>query len=187
MQKVTLSNPFLFVRAKNEIPEWFSTTSPRNPISISIKPGDNKWKGVAACALFSVNTYTDAEFSNYWYHFILETDVRLKPYVTDWKVDIRSYRSSSYLLLIKYEPSFRFSEWELNRSTEVRASFETNNPFMAVRECGIRLVYEEDAGRHMTHILPASDAICLNKDEDNAVLESGWLSQDRVDKPTLKW
>ncbi|PRQ21562.1 hypothetical protein RchiOBHm_Chr7g0240591 [Rosa chinensis] len=52
---------------------------------------------------------------------------------------------------------------------------------MVVQQCGIRLVYEQDAGWPY-RIVGGDDPICLNKVKDDAsVLESGWLSQ------SLEW
>jgi hypothetical protein len=128
-----------------------------------------------------------AEFSNYSYQITLETDVwRLRPYGIDWQVELRPFRSCSDLTLIYYEPSFKFPEWALNKSTVVRARFETNNPFMVVHKCGIRLIYEQDAGWFSTKVCPEVATICLNEDEGDAVLEAGWRGQDQVNK-YFKW
>ncbi|XP_062025777.1 TMV resistance protein N-like [Rosa rugosa] len=178
---------------ENEIPEWFSTTSTGNPISIQIPSNlsdDHTWKGVAACAVFSVkrrNTTTlsvtepDPDFSNYLYQIRMETDAfRLKPYVTDWEGRLRPDRplgSSSHLLMIFYLPSLVFPKRGLNQSTVLAANFETDNPFMVLQKCGIRLVYEQDDGWYYNKLFPGVRPIFLNRDEDDAARESGWLIQ----------
>ncbi|KAM5575910.1 hypothetical protein ABKV19_014715, partial [Rosa sericea] len=150
------SKPSDIIYFDNEIPEWFSTISTSNPISISIPPDltdDDKWKGVTMCAVFAVKGHTvlsviesDLELSNYFYQCTMETDVfRMKPFIFDGE-EIRHLRSSSHLVLISYVAGWQFPKWELNQSTMVAAKFETNNPFMEVQKCGIRLVYEQDAG-----------------------------------------
>ncbi|KAK9933058.1 hypothetical protein M0R45_020271 [Rubus argutus] len=141
----SLTNPFYSIGADNKIPVWFDHTSTSN--SILIPTGDKKWKGVATCGVFSVNNTTaDVEFSNYWYQITLETDVvSLEPFVFDRKV-YEGVRPTSDLCLTHYEPSSSFPKSGLNASTVVRARFETNNPFVVVQKCGIRLAYGKDAG-----------------------------------------
>ncbi|KAM5575899.1 TMV resistance protein N-like [Rosa sericea] len=178
---------FIGIYPRDEIPEWFSTISTRNPISISIRhqnlADDNEWKGFAACAIFSVKGHTaltliepDPDFLNYSCQVTLETDVmRLEPKVLE--MELGRLGSSSHLLVIFFLSSWKFPQWGLNRSTVVRATFETTNPSMVVQKCGIRLVYEQDAGWH-SRIFGEDDPIFLNEVEDDAsVLESGWLSQ----------
>ncbi|XP_062025625.1 TMV resistance protein N-like isoform X2 [Rosa rugosa] len=175
---------------ENEIPEWFSTTSTRNPISIQIPSNladDNTWKGVAACAVFSVkrrNTTTlsvtepDPEFSKYLYQIRMETDAfSLKPYAIDWEEQLRPLGSSPHLLMIFYLPSLAFPEQGLNQSTVVAANFETNNPFMVHQKCGIRLVYEQDDGWYYKKLWPGIGMIHLNRDEEDDAPASGWLTQ----------
>ncbi|KAL6177019.1 hypothetical protein ACLB2K_053651 [Fragaria x ananassa] len=178
------------MNATDEIPEWFNTTSTRSSISISIPQNladDNKWKGFAACAIFAVKGHTDLsliepdpDFLNYSYQITLETDVmHLEPILAE--CDESSFLgSSSHLLLIFYISDLKFLQrikLLFNQSTVVRAIFETTNPSMVVQKCGIRLVYEQDAGWH-SRILDGDGPICLNEVEDDAsVLESGWLSQ----------
>ncbi|PRQ21566.1 putative P-loop containing nucleoside triphosphate hydrolase, leucine-rich repeat domain, L [Rosa chinensis] len=186
------SKPSDIIYFDNEIPEWFSTISTTNPISISIPPDltdDDKWKGVTMCAVFAVKGHnvlsvieSDLELSNYFYQCTMETDVfHMKPFIFDGE-EIRHLRSSSHLVLISYVARWQFPKWELNQSTTVAAKFETNNPFMEVQKCGIRLVYEQDAGWY-TKLFPGVNAICLNEVMD-AMLKTGWLSQ--VDQ-YLKW
>ncbi|KAL6179552.1 hypothetical protein ACLB2K_051066 [Fragaria x ananassa] len=73
------SDTTICVVLADEIPGWFSTVSTRNPISIRLTD-DNNWKGIAACAVFSVKGHTtlietDADSSNSSYQLTLETDV----------------------------------------------------------------------------------------------------------------
>ncbi|XP_062024174.1 uncharacterized protein LOC133740261 [Rosa rugosa] len=186
----------------DEIPEWFITTSTRNPISISIPPNladDNTWNGFVACAIFSVKGHAalsliepDPDFSNYSYQITLETDVmRLEPYVLGLdSVVLGRFRSISHLLAIFFISSLKFPQRGLNQSTVVSAMFETTNPSMVIQKCGIRPVYEQDAG-WFSRIIGRNDLICLNKVDDTTsiwleqytacVLESGWLSQ------SLEW
>ncbi|KAL6179774.1 hypothetical protein ACLB2K_046445 [Fragaria x ananassa] len=150
--------PFTCIAASDEFPDWFITKSTRNPISISIPHSlvdDNKWKGFAACAIFAVKGHTylsliepDPDFCKYSYEIKLETDVILQRRALN-----------------------------LSQSTVVRATFETTNPSMVVQKCGIRLVYEQDAGWYIG-IDSVDVPICLNEAEDDAsVLQYGWLSQ----------
>ncbi|KAM5575904.1 hypothetical protein ABKV19_014712 [Rosa sericea] len=174
---------------RDDLPEWFSTISTRNHISISIPQNladDNKWKGFAAGAIFSVKGYTelsliepDPDFLNYSYQITLETDVvRLEPFGV-LGVDFGGFGSSSHLLVIFSIPCWKFPQGALNESTVVRAMFETTNPSMVVQKCGIRLVYEQDAGWY--YRISGGKDICLNEVDAASVFESGWLSQ------SLEW
>ena len=176
----------------NEIPEWFSTVSTSSSISISIPPDlldDDKWKGVAVCAVFAVKGHTalsviesDFKLSDYFYKCIMETDVfPMNPFIFDGE-EIRQLQSSSHLVIISHVHRLQFPKWELKQPTKLAAKFETNNPFMEVQKCGIRLVYEQDAGWY-TKLFPGVNAICLNEIMD-AMLKTGWLSH--VDQ-YLKW
>ncbi|KAM5575898.1 hypothetical protein ABKV19_014707 [Rosa sericea] len=184
LKHMAFDTTFIAVLPTDEIPEWFSTISTRNPISISIPQNladDDKWKGFVACAIFSVMEHTDLsviepdpDFSNYSYQITLETDVvRLEPEEFQFDGSFLPLGSSSHLLVIFFIPSRR----ELNQSTVVRAIFETTNPSMVVQKCGIRLVYEQDAGWY-PRIVKCGGLICLNKVENaSTVLESGWHSE----------
>lgn len=187
-----LSNSGHAVFVDNEIPEWFSSVTTNNPISIQIPPNltdDNKWKGVAACAVFSFKGRSaislvepDSKSSSYSYQCSVETDIfYMEPSILDREELIRVVRSSSHILAIFYLSSCKFGTW-LDRSTVMAARFGTNNPFMEVQKCGIRLVYEQDAG-WLAKLFPGSIAIYLN-DVQDATVKPGWLSQ--VDK-CLKW
>ncbi|KAK9903182.1 hypothetical protein M0R45_001193 [Rubus argutus] len=173
----SMSHRFIGLEVGNEIPEWCDNTSTSNHISIPM--GVKKWKGVATCAVFSVNNTTaDVDFSNYRYQITLETDVvSLEPFVVPnhWQVYGR-VRPISDMLLIYYEPRSSFPKPMLNVSTMVGARFETNNPFVVVQKCGIRLAYEQDAGWFML------DEFFTYQHE--AVVQSGWVS--RGDK-CLNW
>ncbi|KAM5575895.1 hypothetical protein ABKV19_014704 [Rosa sericea] len=188
------SSHFNTIHIDNEIPEWFSTKSTGNFISIPIPPNltdDYKWKGVASCAVFSVKGHNMSaisviesgfETSNYLYQCTLETDLfSMKSSVFDGEEKHHFIRSSSHLLLISYLASFHFSK-QLNQSTVVGARFETNHPFMDVQECGIRLVYEQDDGWY-TKLIPGDTGTCLNEVLD-AIRESGWISEGDT---CLKW
>ncbi|KAM5577832.1 hypothetical protein ABKV19_008258, partial [Rosa sericea] len=176
---------------------WFGTISTRNHISISIPQNladDNKWKGFAACAIFSVKGHTalsliesDPDFSNYSYQITLETNVvRLKPDVLE--LELGPFGSSSHLRVSFFisrskVPHLRVG---LNKSTVVRAIFETTNPSMVVQKCGIRLVYEQDSRKFYER----DDPICLNEVEDEledatTVLESAWLNEVE-DAPSVR-
>ncbi|KAM5574750.1 hypothetical protein ABKV19_013941 [Rosa sericea] len=188
LKQMPFWSSFCALLAGDKIPVWFSTTSIRNPISMSIPQNladNNKWKGFAWCAIFSVKGHTalsliepDPDFLNYSYQITLETDVApLEPKVLELDETHRPFGSSSHLLVIFYKPSWEFPEWELNESTVVRAIFETTNPSMVVQKCGIRLLYEQDAGWH-TRIFMGDDPIWLNRvDAAASVLESAWLSE----------
>ncbi|KAM5575912.1 TMV resistance protein N-like [Rosa sericea] len=185
---------FNVIHVDNEIPDWFSTKSTGNFISIPIPPNltdDYKWRGVASCAVFSVKGHNMSaisvielgfETSNYLYQCTLETDLfSMKPSVFDEEEKHFFMRSSSHLLFISYTASFHFSK-QLNGSTVVGARFETNNPFMDVQECGIRLVYEQDDGWY-TKLIPGDTGTRLNEVLD-AIQESGWISEGDT---CLKW
>jgi hypothetical protein len=188
------TNHFNTIHIDNEIPEWFSSKSRGNFISIPIPPNltdDKKWKGIAACAVFSVMGHNTSAISfiesgfetcNYLYQCTMETDLfSRQPFLFNGEEQQRLIRSSSHLLLISYSERFHVPKW-VNHPTVVSARFETNNPFMEVQECGIRLVYEEDDGWY-TKLIPGDTGTCLNEVED-AILECGWISQ--VDT-YLKW
>ncbi|XP_062027383.1 TMV resistance protein N-like [Rosa rugosa] len=180
---------FSGVDPRDEIPEWFGTISTRNEISIPIPQNladDNEWVGLAACAIFSVKGHTalsliepDPDFLNYSYQITLETDVmRLKPYV--FRVSARPLGSSSHLLVIFHIPHRKVPYGELNKSTVVKAIFETTNPSMVVQKCGIRLLYEQDA-KLFSSIVGVDHPTGLTEVEDAASAESSWLSQ------SLEW
>ncbi|XP_050378578.1 TMV resistance protein N-like [Argentina anserina] len=185
---------FTAVHATDEIPEWFSTISTRNPISMELPPklaDDKNWKGFAACAIFSVKGHTalslieqDPDFLNYSYQMTLGTEVmHLEPLVVECQKS-SSHELSSHVLSIFYISNLTFLQRNknlINRSTVVRAVFETTNPSKMVQKCGIRLVYKEDAGWYY-RIMFGDDPICLNvADRSASVLESGWLTQ------SFKW
>ncbi|KAM5575893.1 TMV resistance protein N-like [Rosa sericea] len=190
-QVMPFRSDYIELHPEDEIPEWFSTTSSRNPISIRIPQNladDNKWVGLAACAIFSVKGHTalsviepDPDFSSYSYQITWETDVvRLEPKVLELDEAYRHFGSSSHLLVIFCRHRSEVPERDLNKSTVVRAKFETTNPSMVVQKCGILLLDEQNAewiSRPST-----LQMICLNKVEEPAsVSESGWISQ------SLKW
>ncbi|XP_004310255.1 PREDICTED: uncharacterized protein LOC101295301 [Fragaria vesca subsp. vesca] len=185
-QVTNFAPDFYSANISDQIPEWFSTISTRNPISIPIAQNladDNKWKGFAACAIFAVKGHTelshiepDPDFSNYSYQIILETDVlRLEQHVL--KLDSGHFGSSSHLLVMFCISSLRFPQWGLNQSTVVRAIFETTNPSMVVQKCGIRLVYEKDDGWYSRISGWKDEPIWLNQVEFDSVRESDWLRQ----------
>ncbi|XP_024172352.1 TMV resistance protein N-like [Rosa chinensis] len=172
----------------DEIPEWFSSISTRNPILSPIPQNladDNKWKGFAAGAIFSVKGHTalsliepDPDFSNYSYQVTIETDVvRLEPQV--FGIGLSCLASSSHLLIIFYIECLKFPRWGLNQSTVVRAIFETTNPSMVVQKCGIHLLYEQDAGWHSR--IRRHQPIVLNKKDAGSLRDSAWL------RPSFRW
>ncbi|KAM5575889.1 hypothetical protein ABKV19_014699 [Rosa sericea] len=185
---------FLNVLARDEIPQWFSAISTRNPITISIPQNladDNKWKGFAACAIFSVKGHTalshiepDPDFSNYSYQTTFETDaMRLEPFVWEGYEALHGFGSSSHLRVIFYMSRLEVPQRALNQSTVVRAIFETTNPSMVVQKCGIRLVYEQDAGWHSREFEDAAfihDSVELSRDAF-LPLSACWLNQ------SLQW
>ncbi|XP_062025752.1 TMV resistance protein N-like [Rosa rugosa] len=190
LDQLPLCSDIRYIHPADEIPEWFGTISTRNPISISIPQNladDNTWKGFSACAIFSVKGHTalsvihepDPDFLNYSYQITLETDVmRLEPKVVE--PESGCLGSSSHLLVIFYIDRLGVPQRGLNRSTVVRATFETTNPSMVVQKCGIRLVYEQDAGWIFRISWPnaALPIMRLNEDEEPAsVSESGWIRQ----------
>ncbi|KAL6184833.1 hypothetical protein ACLB2K_046233 [Fragaria x ananassa] len=182
----------IYVLPTDEIPEWFTTISTRNPISILMPQNvanDNKWKGFAVCAIFAVKGHTalsviepDPDFCNYVCQVTLETDVmRLEPEVLDFTGLNRNLGSCSHLRVIFEISRLTFPWWWLIDSTEVRAIFETTNPSMVFQKCGVRLVYEQDVPLY-SRIVNRIQAISLGKYEDyTSVLDSGWLNQ------SLKW
>ncbi|XP_062009366.1 disease resistance protein RUN1-like [Rosa rugosa] len=126
--EMSSQSKFLGIHLKDEIPEWFSTISTRNHISISIPQNladDNQWKGFATCAIFSVKGHTalsfiesDPDFSNYSYQMTLETDVvRLKPYVLE--LELGPFGSSSHLRMIFFISRSKVPQWGLNKSTVI--------------------------------------------------------------------
>ncbi|XP_050378973.1 TMV resistance protein N-like [Argentina anserina] len=188
------SSHFNAIHIDNEIPEWFSTKSTGNFISTPIPPNvtdDYKWKGVASCAVFSVKGHNMSAISviesgfktsNYLYQCTLETDLfSMKPSVFEGEEKHHFIRSSSHLLFISYLSSLHFSK-QLNQLTMLGARFKTNNPFMDVQECGIRLVYEQDDGWY-TKLIPGDTGTSLNEVSDT-ILESGWI---REGDTCLKW
>nr|XP_004310272.2 PREDICTED: TMV resistance protein N-like isoform X2 [Fragaria vesca subsp. vesca] len=171
----------------DEIPEWFTTISTRNPISILMPQNvanDSKWKGFAVCAIFAVKGHTalsviepDPDFCNYLYQVTLKTDVmRLEPEVLDCTDLDRNLGSCSHLLVIFTISRLTFPWRWLIDSTEVRAIFKTTNPSMVVQKCGVHLVYEQDVPLVNSRIADGDQAISLEKVEDSA-----WLNQ------SLKW
>ncbi|KAL6179559.1 hypothetical protein ACLB2K_051073 [Fragaria x ananassa] len=176
----------------DEIPDWFSTRSTRNPISISMPHNlvdDDKWKGFAACAIFAVQGHTslsliepDPDFCNYSYQIKLETDVvSLNPIEILGVESGGRFPSSSHLLVVFNIPRLKFERRALNlsQSTVVRATFETTRPSMVVQKCGIRLVYEQDAG--WTDRIAKLDAPIRLNEDPASVRESGWITQ------SLEW
>nr|XP_011457564.1 PREDICTED: uncharacterized protein LOC101301070 isoform X3 [Fragaria vesca subsp. vesca] len=178
--------------ARDEISEWFTTVSTRNSISIPMpqnQADDNKWKGIAACAIFAVKGHIalsliepDPNFLNYSYQITWETDdVLLEPDVLELdSAELGRFGLSSHLLVIFSISRSVFPPRELIQSTVVRAKFETTNPSMVVQKCGMRLVYDQDVG-WFTRVTE-HDVICLDQVEISTPLgEAHWLCQ------SLEW
>ncbi|XP_004310270.1 PREDICTED: uncharacterized protein LOC101301643 [Fragaria vesca subsp. vesca] len=178
--------------ARDEISEWFTTISTRNPISIPMPQNQadgNRWKEIAACAIFAFKGHTalsliepDPDFLNYSYQITWETDdVRLEPDVLELdSAELGRFGLSSHLLVIFSISRSVFPLRELIQSTVVRAKFETTNPSMVVQKCGMRLVYDQDDG-WFTRVTE-DDVICLDEVGIGATIrDSDWLSQ------SFKW
>ncbi|XP_024162476.1 uncharacterized protein LOC112169642 [Rosa chinensis] len=206
-------------RDQTVIPEWFNIIASRCSIGHPLIPNlkdDKQWMGVAVCAIFSVKELQyppvsgiefDPETSNYFYRCTVGTaEFDLEPCILYDELHRHVVTSGSTFVCSFYVPWVHFPEM-LNESFLMVAFFDTNNPLMEVKKCGIRLLYEQDidgfietllqleldGGRQ--HLIPnflttgekpeIPSNTCELNEVDKALFESGWFHL--VDDNILRW
>ncbi|GMY07956.1 hypothetical protein FCV25MIE_03195 [Fagus crenata] len=139
-----------FVFLHNTVPNWFSYRSFCPYIRVKLPADlqyDGEWMGIAVCAYYTVHKQPAVSSDNrdltsflHFYNTSASHRVRLIRYkIFQHSKDI--FDESSHRVLVFYIPRLLL---RLEECRNIGASFEHNNPGVQVKECGIRLVYEED-------------------------------------------
>ncbi|XP_021814701.1 TMV resistance protein N-like isoform X2 [Prunus avium] len=188
--------PLQAVSYQTEIPEWFSHMVTACSIAIQLSPDlidYRKLMGVALCAVFSLKGHPAASCigsdsgTSYFYQCKLPIHkfFESKPLILHGKLH-RKFGTDDFLWVF-YLPR-RFFPNVLSDSSVMSALFETNNPCMEVKKCGVRLVYEQDVagfiqtllqcvttGPQPHQIVPYDDYRIIEEfDEDG--FKTGWFS-----------
>ncbi|XP_016650528.1 PREDICTED: TMV resistance protein N-like [Prunus mume] len=189
--------PLQAVSYQTEIPEWFSHMV--TECSIAIQPSPDlsdyiKLMGVALCAVFSVKGHPAVSCigsdlgTSYFYQCKLPIHkfFESKPFILHGKLH-RKFGTDDFLWVF-YLPR-RFFPNVLSDSSVMGALFETNNPCMEVKKCGVRLVYEQDVagfiqtllqcvttGPQPHQIVPYDDDYKIIEECDEDGFKTGWFS-----------
>ncbi|XP_030935991.1 TMV resistance protein N-like [Quercus lobata] len=132
-----------------KIPAWFRNQSFCSDIRMKLPANlqeEKRLMGIAVCAYYTVNKqlvgYSENQdltsFLNF-YHPLSSNEVLTRHKVFQDSKDI--FVGSSCRILVFYLPHMFFG---LKGCAYIEASFEHNNSGVRVKECGIRLVYEQD-------------------------------------------
>ncbi|ONH89630.1 hypothetical protein PRUPE_8G005500 [Prunus persica] len=188
--------PLQAVSYQTEIPEWFSHMVTECSIAIPPSPDLSDYRklmGVALCAVFSVKGHPAVSCigsdsgTSYFYQCKLPIHKFFgsKPFILHGKLH-RKFGTDDFLWVF-YLPR-RFFPNVLSDSGVMGALFETNNPCMEVKKCGVRLVYEQDVagfiqtflqcvttGPQPHQIVPYDDYKII-EEFDGDGFKTGWFS-----------
>ena len=132
------------------VPDWFSNRSFCSDIRIKLPCNlqrDGRWMGIAVYAYYTVQERPAisgdnkdlTSFLNFYNPLVSHRVCLTRHRVFQESKDI--FVESSHRILVFYIPNVLL---RLEECQHIGASFEHNKPDVQVKECGIRLVYEQD-------------------------------------------
>ena len=132
------------------VPDWFSNRSFCSDIRIKLPTNlqrDGRWMGIAVCAYYTVQERLAisgdnkdlTSFLNFYNPSVSHRVCLTRHRVFQESKDI--FVESSHRILVFYIPQVLL---RLEECRHIGASFEHNKPDVRVKECGLRLVYEQD-------------------------------------------
>ncbi|XP_075647663.1 TMV resistance protein N-like [Castanea sativa] len=134
------------------VPNWFNNQSICSEMRIKLPrnlQSDERWMGIAVCIYYTVHNHNQPAISSdnqdltSFLDFYTPLDGH-RVHLTRHRVFQDSkdiFVESSHRILVFYIPHLFLC---LEGCCHVGASFERNNPGVMVKECGIRLVFEQD-------------------------------------------
>ncbi|KAF3952520.1 hypothetical protein CMV_021928 [Castanea mollissima] len=139
-----------YVFPHTTVPSWFCNRSFCSDIRIRLPANlqcDGRWMGIAVCAYYTVHKQPAISGDNKdltsflnFYNPLISRRVHLTRHkVFQESKDI--FVESSHRILVFYIPHVLL---RLDECQHIGASFEHNKPDVQVKECGLRLVYEQD-------------------------------------------
>ncbi|XP_050253813.1 uncharacterized protein LOC126699887 isoform X2 [Quercus robur] len=153
------------------VPDWFSNRSFCSDIRIKLPSNlqrEGRWMGIAVCAYYTVQERPAisgdnkdlTSFLNFYNPLVSHRVCLTRHRVFQESKDI--FLESSHRILVFYIPHVLL---RLEKCRHIGASFEHNKPDVQVKECGLRLVYEEDVENFVQTLaqcmLESPDAECF--------------------------
>ncbi|GKA23161.1 NB-ARC domains-containing protein [Tanacetum coccineum] len=138
----------------NHIPEWFTNRSRENPVKVELPTHwrFNKFRGYGTCLVFkrkkpceykrySVNNFDGAFMTRQYYipHVIVK-------FLNKEEIGIHE----PYMIWLHYTNYTR--EWKEAKNFVTFCFFEENNEDFEVKECGVRLICEEDLEQQVANM-----------------------------------
>ncbi|KAL4594440.1 hypothetical protein ACB092_12G021100 [Castanea dentata] len=132
------------------VPDWFSNRSFCSDIRIKLPTNlqlEGRWMGIAVCAYYTVqerpvisgDNKDLTSFLNFYNPLVSHQVCLTRHRVFQESKD--NFVDSSHRILVFYIPHVLL---RLEECRHIGASFERNKPDVQVKECGLRLVYEQD-------------------------------------------
>nr|XP_023903894.1 uncharacterized protein LOC112015694 [Quercus suber] len=153
------------------VPDWFSYRSFCSDIRIELPANlqrNGRWMGIAVCAYYTVQERPAisgdnkdlTSFLNFYNPLVSHRVCLTRHKVFQESKDI--FVDSSHRILVFYIPHVLL---RLEECRHIGASFEHNKPDVQVKECGLRLVYEQDVEKFVQTLaqcmLQSPDAECF--------------------------
>ncbi|KAF3957224.1 hypothetical protein CMV_017747 [Castanea mollissima] len=165
------SHKYDYVFPHMSVPDWFSNRSFCSDIRIKLPTNlqlEGRWMGIAVCAYYTVqerpvisgDNKDLTSFLNFYNPLVSHRVCLTRHRVFQESKD--NFVDSSHRILVFYIPHVLL---RLEECRHIGASFERNKPDVQVKECGLRLVYEQDVEKFVQTLaqcmLESPDAECF--------------------------
>ncbi|GKB34382.1 NB-ARC domains-containing protein [Tanacetum coccineum] len=141
----------------NSMPEWFTNRSRENHVKVEL-PSDwcyDKFRGYGTCVVFKCKKPFNT-FKGYYYVNNFDGAYITKGYFKEFVKREMIGTQDSYMICLGYTRHTR--KWKEAKNFVTFSVFEENNEDYEVKECGVRLICDEDiqqgADLSMLHGLP---------------------------------
>ncbi|PWA95138.1 disease resistance protein (TIR-NBS-LRR class) family [Artemisia annua] len=146
------------VYPRNSIPEWFTNRSTENHAKVEL-PSDwcfNKFRGFGTCVVFKCKKPHKFKFEGY--------SVKNFGGASLSRVDYFPYVSKeSYIIWLHYRKNTQGQGWKEAKNFVTFSFFDENKEDVEVKECGARLILDEDLQHDVTNLSMFQDLPTLSQ------------------------